>query len=222
MQPWLFVLLAAVLGYLFGSIPFGLWVTRMYGVDIRTVGSGRTGGTNAWRAAGLKAAIPTILGDALKGAAAVLLVRLLFRWLFPEPDVMGVEEALARQSALHWAAAAAGGLAIVGHNWSIFNNFRGGAGGITAAATAFAISPLVGSVVWIIGAYLIWWTRIASIATLSVGVSALALFLVLASNGDSPWPYVFFGAVALFATTWALRSNREKIKRQEERIITIW
>ena len=44
--------MAALIGYLLGSIPVGLWVCRLYGVDIRTVGSGRTGGTNAWRAAG--------------------------------------------------------------------------------------------------------------------------------------------------------------------------
>mgnify|MGYP001828856224 CR=1 FL=1 len=71
MSIWLTVPVAALLGYLLGSIPVGLWVCRLYGVDIRTVGSGRTGGTNAWRAAGLKAAIPTINGDAVKGAIAV-------------------------------------------------------------------------------------------------------------------------------------------------------
>ncbi|MCB0054776.1 MAG: glycerol-3-phosphate acyltransferase, partial [Caldilineaceae bacterium] len=87
---WLFALVAALIGYVLGSIPVGLWVCRMYGVDIRTVGSGRIGGTNAWRAAGLKAAVPTIIGDAVKGAVAVLLVRWLFFLLFPEPGAMSV------------------------------------------------------------------------------------------------------------------------------------
>ena len=75
---WIMVPIAAAIGYLLGSIPVGLWVCRFYGVDIRTVGSGRTGGTNAWRAAGLKAAVPTVIGDAVKGALAVWLVRWLF------------------------------------------------------------------------------------------------------------------------------------------------
>ena len=63
MSYWIMV--PTAIGYLLGSIPVGLWVCRFDGVDIRTVGSGRTGGTNAWRAAGLKAAVPTVIGDEL-------------------------------------------------------------------------------------------------------------------------------------------------------------
>lgn len=219
---WIAAPAAALIGYLLGSIPVGLWVCRLYGVDIRTVGSGRTGGTNAWRAAGLKAAIPTVLGDALKGAVAVLLVRWLFYQLFPEPGVMSVDEAVMRNTARQLAEALAGGLAIIGHNWSVFNGFRGGAGGITSAATAMAISPLVGGVVWVVGIFLIWWTRIASIATFSVGASAFALFLILGVNQLTPWPYIIFGGLALFSVIVALRTNREKLRTQEERVITIW
>jgi len=219
---WITVPIAALLGYLLGSIPVGLWVTRLYGVDIRTVGSGRTGGTNAWRAAGLKAAIPTVLGDALKGAVAVLLVRWLFYRVFPEPGIMTVDEAVLRNTVVQLSVALAGGLAVIGHNWSVFNGFKGGAGGITSAATAMAISPLVGGIVWIIGAFLIWWTRMASVGTFSVGVSAFALFLILGANQLAPWPYAVFGVIALFSVMVALRSNREKLRKQEERIITLW
>ena len=222
MNIWITVPIAALLGYLLGSVPVGLWVTRLYGVDIRTVGSGRTGATNAWRAAGLKAAIPTVLGDALKGAVAVLLVRWLFYLVFPEPGIMTVDEAVLRNTVVQLSVALAGGLAVIGHNWSIFNGFKGGAGGITSAATAMAISPLVGGMVWIIGAFLIWWTRIASVGTFSVGVSAFALFLILGVNQFTPWPYAVFGVIALFSVMVALRSNREKLRKQEERIITLW
>lgn len=222
MNIWITVPIAALLGYLLGSIPVGLWVTRLYGVDIRTVGSGRTGGTNAWRAAGLKAAIPTVLGDALKGAVAVLLVRWLFYRVFPEPGIMTVDEAVLRNTVVQLSVALAGGLAVIGHNWSVFNGFKGGAGGITSAATAMAISPLVGGIVWIIGAFLIWWTRMASVGTFSVGVSAFALFLILGANQLAPWPYAVFGVIALFSVMVALRSNREKLRKQEERIITLW
>lgn len=219
---WMLVPIAALFGYLLGAIPVGLWVTRLYGVDIRTVGSGRTGGTNAWRAAGLKAAIPTVIGDAVKGAVAVLIVRWAFFQLFPEPDVMSVDEATLRNTAMQLSVALAGGMAVIGHNWSIFNGFKGGAGGVTSAATAMAISPLVGGMVWIIGAFLMWWTRIASIATFSVGVSAFALFLILGVNQLSPWPYIAFGAIALFSVMAALRSNREKLRQQDERVISLW
>ena len=219
---WLFPLLAALLGYLLGAIPVGVVVCRLYGVDIRAVGSGRTGTTNAWRAAGLKAAIPTLLGDSLKGVAAVALVRWLFFVILPEPAAMSVAQAVQRQTALHLAAALAGGLAVIGHNWSIFLGFRGGAGGITAAATAMALSPLAGGIVWLVGAFLLWWTRMASVATFSVGITSFAAFLILGVNQEAPWPFMVFGALSLFSVFTALRNNRERLRHGEERIITLW
>lgn len=219
---WLLPVLGTVIGYLLGAVPVGLLVCRLYGVDIRTVGSGRTGGTNAWRAAGLKAGIPTILGDAIKGAVAVWIVRGLYGVLYPEPATMSVMDATARITALQLAAALAGGAAIIGHNWSVFIGFKGGAGGITSAATTMAISPLVGGAVWLIGILVIWWSRIASVGTFSVGASAFALFLVLALNELSPWPYVVYGVIALGSVLVALQSNREKLSAQQERVITLW
>jgi glycerol-3-phosphate acyltransferase PlsY len=127
-----------------------------------------------------------------------------------------------RSTAVQLAAALAGGMAVIGHNWSIFNGFQGGAGGITSAATAMAISPLVGGMVWLIGAILIWWTRIASVGTFAVGVSSFAIFLILGVNRLSPWPYIVFGVIAFFSVLMALRANREKIRTQDERVITLW
>jgi acyl phosphate:glycerol-3-phosphate acyltransferase len=219
---WAFAVVGALLGYLLGSIPVGLWVCRMYGVDIRTVGSGRIGGTNAWRAAGLKAAVPTIIGDALKGVVAVLLVRWLFFLVFPEPTTMSVDEAVMRADSLNLSLALAGGFAVIGHNWSFLNGFKGGAGGITTAATTLALSPLVGGIVIVIGAFLIWWARIASIGTFSVAVSSFALFLILAVDQITPWPFILYGIMVLAAVMIALRSNREKLREQKERIITLW
>ncbi len=226
---WLLPVLGLVIGYLLGALPVGLLVCRMYGVDIRTVGSGRTGGTNAWRAAGLKAAIPTVIGDAIKGAVAVWLIRTLFTLLFPEPSVINISqapqgwnEADLRLIALQLAEALAGGAAIIGHNWSIFIGFKGGAGGITSAATTMAISPLVGGPVWLIGILLIWWSRMSSIATFAVGAGAFALFVVLGMNEITPWPYMIYGVISLLSVMIALQNNREKIKSQQERVITLW
>ena len=136
---WLMAPIGAILGYLLGSIPVGVWVCQLYGVDIRKVGSGRTGGTNAWRAAGLKAAIPTVLGDALKGAVAIWLITWLFNLFVPEPTTMTIDEAVARESALRLAQSLAGGFAVIGHIWSFLLGFKGGAGGITGAATTMAL-----------------------------------------------------------------------------------
>jgi acyl phosphate:glycerol-3-phosphate acyltransferase len=219
---WLSVPIAALFGYLLGSIPVGLWVCRLYGIDIRTVGSGRTGGTNAWRAAGLKAAVPTIIGDAIKGAVAVIVVRWLFQMAFPDPDTMSVDDATLRATALNLSVALAGGFAVLGHNWSFLNGFKGGAGGITTAATTLAISPLVGGITIVIGAFVIWWTRISSIATFTVGVCAFSLFLLLAVQQISPWPFAIYGVIVLVAVTVALRPNREKLREQKERVISLW
>ncbi len=219
---WLLIPLAIIVGYLLGALPVGLLICRIYGVDVRTVGSGRTGTTNVWRAAGLKAAIPTLIGDAIKGAVAIGLIRFCYYTFFPEPDSMRVDEATARLLALHLAEALAGGAAIIGHNWSIFMGWKGGAGGITSAATTFMLSPLIGSMVWLIGAFAIWWTRMASVGTFMVGAGAFSLFLVLGLNREAPWPYICYGAIALISVIRALATNRAKLRAGEERIITLW
>ncbi|MCB0062841.1 MAG: glycerol-3-phosphate acyltransferase [Caldilineaceae bacterium] len=219
---WLLIPIALCLGYGLGALPVGLLVGRLYGVDVRTVGSGRTGATNVWRAAGLKAAIPTLLGDALKGAFAIWLIRLIYRQLFPEPSAMAVDEATMRLLLLHLAEALAGGAAVIGHNWSVFMGWKGGAGGITAAATTMMLSPLVGGMVWLVGAFAIWWTRMASVGTFMVGASAFALFLVIGLNQLTPWPYIIYGAISLVAVLIALAPNREKLRKGEERVITLW
>ena len=102
----LMVVAAAVIGYLFGSIPVGYLVVRITsGVDVRTVGSGRTGGTNAMRAGGLGAGVMTAVGDMLKGLAAVAIMRLLSGGV---PEIEAI----------------AGLGAVAGHNWSLFMGFK--------------------------------------------------------------------------------------------------
>lgn len=221
---WLMAPFGAVIGYLLGSIPVGLWVCRLYGVDIRTVGSGRTGGTNAWRAAGLKAAIPTVLGDALKGAIAIWLITWLFNLLVAEPTTMSIDEAVARESALRLTQSLAGGFAVIGHIWSFLLGFKGGAGGITGAATTMALYPPVGGMVWLIGIFLFWWSRMASIATFAVGASTFAIFLMMAVVEDwaTHWPYIIYGLITLISVIVALRPNREKLKAGQERVVTLW
>jgi acyl phosphate:glycerol-3-phosphate acyltransferase len=221
---WIMSLIGAILGYLLGSIPVGLWVCQLYGVDIRTVGSGRTGGTNAWRAAGLKAAVPTILGDALKGAVAIWLITWLFHLILPEPTTMSVDEAISYQVALHLAQSLAGGFAVVGHIWSFLLGFKGGAGGITGAATTMALYTPVGGMVWIVGILLFWWSRMASLATFGVGATTFAIFLMMGVVEDwaTYWPYAIYGLITLVSVILALRPNREKLKEGKERVVSLW
>ena len=111
---------AGLAAYLLGSVPPGIFWGWLIGrIDVRLQGSGRTGGTNVWRAAGFSAAVLTALSDALKGAAAI--------WM---AEVMGVPV---------WGVALVGALAIVGHNYSILLGFRGGAGTATSIGVAAAL-----------------------------------------------------------------------------------
>jgi glycerol-3-phosphate acyltransferase PlsY len=120
MLVFLEILLAGVWGYLVGAVPTGVIVARLrQGTDVRHHGSGHTGGTNVARVAGARAGVITALVDGLLGVAAVAMTELLTH--------------------NRWAAAVAGVMAIVGHDWSIFIGFGGGIGlaKLTGAMVAF-------------------------------------------------------------------------------------
>ena len=107
------LILLPLIGYLLGSLPMGLIYVRVFtGQDLRAVGSGRTGGTNAMRAAGLAVGLLTALSDIFKGTLAVWLAQ----WLLP-----------AETRAFGMVLCGLG--AILGHNYSLFLRFKGGAGG---------------------------------------------------------------------------------------------
>ncbi|MDE2696571.1 MAG: glycerol-3-phosphate 1-O-acyltransferase PlsY, partial [Chloroflexota bacterium] len=108
-------------GYLLGSIPSGLIVSRVYrGVDVRDQGSGKTGFTNTLRSLGLGAAVIVLVADVVKGAVPVLIARAVF----DDP----------------WAATLTGVAAVIGHTFPVFANFRGGRGVATAFGALLAIA----------------------------------------------------------------------------------
>ena len=118
------LILAAVWGYLVGAVPTGVLVCRaLRGTDVRQQGSGHTGGLNVSRAAGIGAGALTAIGDALLGAAAVAGAM----WLTGNP----------------WAATAAGVMAVVGHDWSVFIHFDGGIGLAKLSGAMLCLSPLL-------------------------------------------------------------------------------
>lgn len=201
--------LAAVVGaYLLGSIPVGLivvWVAKKR--DLRLEHSGRTGGTNAMRVAGLWAGVITAIGDGLKASLAVLLARAL--------------------TGNPWLEAAAGVLAIFGHNYSIFLielvskkfRFRGGAGGGSMIGAATMMWPPIAAIVIPIGFILLIGIGYASVSTMSTGLLVTIIFLVRAVNGQGPWAYVAFGILAEALLLWGLRPNIDRLKQGTERLI---
>jgi glycerol-3-phosphate acyltransferase PlsY len=114
--PLLLLLSAA---YLLGSIPFGLLLSRLKGIDIRQHGSGNIGATNVWRTLGPAWGLPTFLLDAAKGAFAVWLGRELAFTLAPKP---------VPYEYLNYAEVFSGLCAILGHSFPVWLRFRGGKG----------------------------------------------------------------------------------------------
>lgn len=197
-----------LLAYIFGSIPFGLLIVKLSnGKDIRQVASGRTGGTNAMRAAGFGAGVITAAMDVLKGAASV--------WV-----------ALAISPENHWLHILAPIAAILGHNYSLFLaerdetgrfRLRGGAGGgpTVGGATGlwwpsfFIIVPL--------GVLIFFGIGYASLTTLGIAVIATVIFSIRYSSGLSPWQDIVYGVAATILLLWALRPNIKALMEGRER-----
>lgn len=202
---------AIALAYVLGSIPFGLVVVKLTtGKDIRQVESGRTGGTNAMRAAGFWAGFSVAMLDILKGAAAVWLAQ----WITPDR---------------HFVHVLAPIFAIIGHNYSIFLperdengkfvRLRGGAGG--APSVGGAMGLWLGSILIILplGMLVFFTVGIASVTTMAVALFATIAFAIRASQGLMPWVDVLYGACAMALLVWALRPNLKKLFEGNERIV---
>lgn len=180
----LLILGPLLLGYLLGSIPFGLLLTRAAGLgDIRKVGSGNIGATNVLRAGGKGLAAATLLLDAAKGTVAVLIARYI-----------GLDAALA-----------AGAGAVLGHMFPVWLGFKGGKGGATVLGVFLALSwpiVVVGAVIYVLVAAIF---RYSSLATLTATVIAAASAWWL-----SPRPVAML-ASALVVLVWA--KHHENIRR---------
>jgi glycerol-3-phosphate acyltransferase PlsY len=206
---WWMILLTAVIGYLIGSIPMGYLVVRLIkGQDIRTHGSGRTGGTNAFRAGGPIAGVLTAVGDACKGYAAVALARLVVG-----PEVLATTIGTV-------AAVLAGLAAVIGHNWSVYLGFKGGAGTAPNIGAAIAFWPVAGlylAPMVPLGLYLIGY---ASVTSLIIAVVVLITFVVRAAlQADPNWWYVAYAVAAAAAVAWALRPNIKRLRQGTERVV---
>jgi glycerol-3-phosphate acyltransferase PlsY len=126
-------LLTALLGYLLGSIPTGYLVGRAKGLDLRTVGSGNIGATNALRVLGKPAGIFVLLMDALKGAISTTVIpRVAWQWMSATPALPTAPTSLA----------IVGGLAaVLGHVFTLWLRFKGGKGVATSAGVLAGLIP---------------------------------------------------------------------------------
>ena len=193
-----------VIGYIIGSIPFGLLIVKSKtGKDIRTIESGRTGGTNAVRAAGLGAGLLTAI------FASVWLAQMIL----PENHLIHVLAPLA---------------AILGHNYSIFLisrdeagklHFHGGAGGAPALGGAMGLWLPIFPIVFLAGA-LVWFTLgIASVTTMAIGLIVIVVFAIRSWLGLSGPVNIWYGIIAELFLMWALRPNIKKLLTGQERVV---
>ena len=196
------IIFSLILGYIFGSPPFGLILTRLAGGgDIRAVGSGNIGATNVLRSGRKGLAALTLLLDLAKGFLAVVVARELF---------------VSETGGTFWAvgiAAAVG--AVLGHCFSLFLKFRGGKGVATYGGVCFGLALPLGlayAATWI-GMLLL--TRISSLGALSAAF-VIPFIAFMMGMSEAVWPLVFLSALIYYLH----RENIRALFRGEEGRVT--
>lgn len=190
------IILACVASYFVGAIPCGYLVGRMRGIDLRSVGSGNIGASNATRELGTKLGLSVFAADVFKAALAPLLLR-----------------ALAPQLDLRWIALA-GFCAFLGHIYPIYLKFRGGKGVSCALGVCLVLVPAAGVCAFLLYLQTLWLTRTSAVGSLT-SVSMMSLFVL---QGDVH-PAIQLTIVAMSVIIWARhRSNlTELIKAHREK-----
>lgn len=198
------VLAALGIGYLSGSLPWGLWLGRWFrGVDVRTLGSGNLGATNVYRALGPALGIATLLLDVLKGAVPV--------WLVP-----GLSITRAFPGGAEVCALAVGFAAIAGHMWTFLAGFRGGKGVATTAGVLLALNLPAFAAFLVVFVLTVAITRYISLGSI-LGAIAFAVALAFVSRGGVRSPTFAFGIVVAAAVVWRHRDNLRRLLHGEER-----
>jgi acyl phosphate:glycerol-3-phosphate acyltransferase len=216
--------LCPLFGFLLGSVPFGLLISKAYGVDIRKHGSGNIGATNVLRVLGKKPGISCLLLDALKGFLPVLIAINLARFHNSSPiltldflwNLAGSPPPVSRETAqlIHVLSGLA---AILGHNYSPWLGFRGGKGIATSAGVVIALMPFAVIILLFAWFVLFLTTRYVSVA--SMGAAVLMPLITLWGSWhhgriqDGTWNKPLFAlscAIALLAV-WSHRSNIRRL-----------
>lgn len=192
----IYIVIMVVASYLIGAIPFGYLIGRMYGIDIRKVGSGNIGATNVTRAVGPKAGKVCFFLDFLKGTIPTLVAQFL-----PNCPV--------------WLPLVAGMCALLGHTFPIYLKFKGGKGVSTAAGSAIALAPIPLLLAFAIWGATFFITRYVSLASIlaSVALPILAYLMKVLNVGSvtamSTYTIGFFSAIGLLSVI----RHKENIQR---------
>jgi glycerol-3-phosphate acyltransferase PlsY len=193
-------ILLLIAAYAAGAIPFGVVLGKLlHGSDLRDIGSGSTGTTNALRAYGPKISAMVLLGDVLKGALPVIAAR----WLEADP----------------WVTGAVAVLTVVGHCWSPFIEFDGGKGVATGGGALFALQPWA-MLALLVMAGVVLATRYVSLASIVTALS-IGLALTVAAIWDrEPAAFAVSALVIAAIIVWRHRSNINRLRTGSERRIS--
>ena len=179
-----------LLGYVFGSIPCGLWLVQAFhGIDIRNYGSGNIGTTNVFRTVGQKTAAVVLVGDMLKGIMALYIISKFTA----DPTIVAI-------TALG---------ALLGHNYSLFLGFKGGKGVATGLGLFLYMLPWGAVAAFSVWAVIVLITRYVSLGSIVAAVVAAATGWYL----QYPVPYAVFGTLAGF---FVIIRHKDNIKRLTE------
>ena len=186
-------IIVVVIAYLLGSIPFGyLIVRRTIGADIRQTGSGGTGATNVSRRAGKAAGVLTLLLDAAKGCAAVLIARVV--------------------SGEDWVIAAAASAALVGHIFPVWLGFRGGKGVATGVGIFSVLAPLALLCAGVIFIAVVVTTRYVSLGSM-IAALLIPVFVWFQSGSQPLLTAAIVGAALI---VFAHRGNIKRLASRTE------
>lgn len=182
--------------FVLGSVPVGPWLARRRGIDLAKQGSGNSGAANAIRVLGWRDGLAVLFLDVVKGALAVWIapLALLPEFLMPLTRILF------------------GTAAILGHNYSIFQRFKGGKGIATSFGVLLSLSPKVAILAGLLWIGLVGLTRISSIGSLGAAAAAPILLIVY----GEPLTYVLFGFLAAGMAFHRHRGNIERLMQGTE------
>ena len=192
------------IGYLSGSLPWGLWVGRLArGVDVRTMGSGNLGATNVYRSLGPALGILTLILDIAKGALPV--------WLLPHATF-----AAGFTGGPEWCRLAVGLAAVAGHVWTFLAGFKGGKGVATTAGVLLALAPAAFGVFALVFVLVVAVTRYVSLGS-TLGAAAFAVALGFLAPGGLRSPTFLLGLLLALLVAFRHLDNFRRLLRGEER-----
>jgi glycerol-3-phosphate acyltransferase PlsY len=190
----------ALVGYILGSVPFGVLVAKRYGVDIFSVGSGNPGATNVLRSVSKPAGYFVFFMDFMKGLVAT--TWFLFPWIsFSGDSTLGL-----------WGLPGA----VLGHTYPIFTRFRGGKGVASTMGGLLGVMPgclILGLVTWVI---IFFSTRYVALASIGFGVSLPVCAIVIAWSNEDSSSVAGVVVLAFVIMAWIVWRHRSNIIRLRE------